>query len=71
VGQSGRGWTAHEQTMRPSEEGCVRKERIEEEDSRAAGRARSFIQLESGGWPVHTRCLKRRPLNSGGGRHYD
>jgi hypothetical protein len=43
-------------------------ERIEEEDGRAAGRARSFIQLESGGWPVHAPFSMRRPLNSGRAR---
>lgn len=52
--------------MRPRKpsEGVLEK-RIEEEEGRAAGRARSFIQLESGGWPVHAPCSMRRPLNSG------
>jgi hypothetical protein len=48
----------------PSEEGML--ERIEKEDGRAAGRARSFIQLESGGWPVHAPCPMRGPPNPGG-----
>ena len=50
--------------------GGVGKERIEEEDGRAAGRARSFIQLESGGWSVHAPCPKQGPLNPRG-KHHD
>jgi hypothetical protein len=47
-------------------QGSVGKERIEEEESRAAGRAQFFIELESSGWPVHTPCPKQRLLNPGG-----
>jgi len=28
--------------------------------------ARTFIDVESGGWPVHAPCPKQRSLNPGG-----
>ena len=39
---------------------------IEEEDGRAAGSARTFIDVESGGWPVHAPCPKQRVAKPGG-----
>jgi hypothetical protein len=64
----GGGPTVHDEIARLSERkrGCWCWERIEEGDGQAAGERATFIDVESGGWPVHAPCPMRRPLNSGG-----
>jgi hypothetical protein len=37
------------------------------EDGRAGGGARAFIDVESGGGPVHAPCPKQRVAKPGGG----
>jgi hypothetical protein len=53
---------AHDEVKRPSEGvGKGLKKKMVEQRG-----ARTFIDVESGGWPVHAPCPKQRPLNSGG-----
>lgn len=62
----------HVMRLREPSEGRMLGKRNEEGNGRAAGRARSFIQLESGGWPVHAPCpMGRAPNPGGGGKHRD
>jgi len=42
------------------------REKIKEENGRGLRGARHFIDVESGGWPMHTPCLMRRAPNPGG-----
>jgi hypothetical protein len=51
----------HQATKRGK--GC---EKIKEEDGRGAEGSATFIDVESGGWPMHTLCLIRRAPNPGG-----
>ena len=51
---------------RPCDRAKGMLERNEEGAGRAAGWARSFIQFESGGRPVHAPCPTQRSLNPGG-----
>jgi hypothetical protein len=52
----------HQATKRPSEGGW---EKIKREDGRGAG-SESFIDVESGGWPVHAPYPMWWALNPGG-----
>ena len=61
-GSGGDGWTAHDEAIRPSEGvlGKDCKEKMVEQRG-----ARTFIDVESGGWPVHAPCPKQRVAKPG------
>jgi hypothetical protein len=56
---------AHDETRGASERNVGRKQ-IEEKAGRAAGAGATFIERESGGWPVHAPSPKQRAPNPGG-----
>jgi hypothetical protein len=60
----GEGSMAHNGVKRPSEGYWERIK--EEEEGRAAGSARTFIDVESGGGPVHAPCPMQRVAKPGG-----
>jgi hypothetical protein len=64
VGLGGEGPTAHDEVKRPGEE--VLGKGLKRKKGRAAGAARTLIDVESGGGPVCAPCPKRRVAKPGG-----